>query len=253
MAMTDKLPKVLLVPGGVNPGAVTYGPLLRILDGNARCTVKELDVYAADAPPPDYTIESEAESIGAAADAAGFAAFHLVGYSGGGAAALVFTALHPQRVLSLGLTEPAWIGNEGWTPGERQFWAVAEAMRDIDDAEFMRRFASAQMADGVAPPPPPPGPEPEWLRLRPAGLRAMMHAFERSTFDVAQLRGFDRPVYYALGGLSAPIYTGIAQRLAGVFGHFTLEVYRERSHMDPPHRAEPQRYARALERLWADD
>src|SRR5258708_3466983 len=36
----------------------------------------------------------------------------------------------------------------------------------------------------------------------------------------------------------------------GVFPDFTVEVYPERHHFDPPHRIEPERFAAALKRLW---
>jgi hypothetical protein len=36
-----------------------------------------------------------------------------------------------------------------------------------------------------------------------------------------------------------------------VFSDFTVEVYEQRHHFDPPHRAEPARVAQALTRLWS--
>jgi hypothetical protein len=36
-----------------------------------------------------------------------------------------------------------------------------------------------------------------------------------------------------------------------VFPNFTLEVFEERHHFDPPHRAEPERLAASLRELWA--
>jgi hypothetical protein len=35
-----------------------------------------------------------------------------------------------------------------------------------------------------------------------------------------------------------------------VFADFELEVFEDRHHFDPPHRIEPERLARSLERLW---
>lgn len=42
----------------------------------------------------------------------------------------------------------------------------------------------------------------------------------------------------------------MAERLAGLFPDLRLEVYQGRHHLDPPHRAEPGRFARALRDLW---
>ena len=66
----------------------------------------------------------------------------------------------------------------------------------------MPAFVRIQLQPGVAPPPPPPGPPPPWMALRPAGIRAMVAAFGDHHLDREALRRFDRPVYFALGGLS---------------------------------------------------
>jgi hypothetical protein len=64
------------------------------------------------------------------------------------------------------------------------------------------------------------------------------------------LAASDRPGYYALCGLSNPDdYGEIGARLGRTFPDFTLEVFPERHHFDPPHRAEPQRLARSLTAL----
>ena len=78
-----------------------------------------------------------------------------------------------------------------------------------------------------------------------------MEAFDafEPAWDV--LRRFDRPVYFALGGRSNPDdFARIAVRLAGVFSDFTLDVFEDRDHFDPPHRVEPVRLAAALRELW---
>lgn len=75
--------------------------------------IKDLEVYATDKPPTDYSLDIEVEGIRRVAGEAGFERFHLVGYQGGAAASLTFTAAYPGRVLGLALLEPAWAGNEG--------------------------------------------------------------------------------------------------------------------------------------------
>ena len=66
------------------------------------------------------------------------------------------------------------------------------------------------------------------------------------------LRGLEAPVYFALGGLSNPDqYARIAERLAGVFADFTLEVFEQCHHFHPPHRLESERLALSLRGLWA--
>jgi pimeloyl-ACP methyl ester carboxylesterase len=247
--MAERYP-VMLLPGGVLPGTLAYGDLVAALGERVNAVVKELEVYAGDEPPPDFSLQTEVEGIERAADARGFGRFHLVGYSGGGACSLAFAAAHPERLLSLALMEPAWAGNHRTAPEE----ALAErfrALRALPPDEFMAGFVSLQLAPGVEPPRRPDGPPPPWMAKRPAGLRAFMDAFDAGALDTATLRRFDRPVYFALGGRSNPDYYGrMAERLGGIFPDFTLETFPERHHFDPPHRAEPERLATSLVELW---
>ena len=110
---------------------------------------------------------------------------------------------------------------------------------DIDGPEMLTDFQTLQIAPGVDPVPPPPGPAPPWMAKRPAGHHAVLRAFYTSDIDPDALRGFDRPVLFALGGRSHPDdYALMADRLAQVFPDFTLEVFPDRHHFDPPHRIE---------------
>ena len=89
------------------------------------------------------------------------------------------------------------------------------------------------------------------MAKRPAGIHPFMQTFETYDLDRDKLARFDRPVYYALGGLSSPDQFGaIATRLSRVFPDFQLEVFDDRHHFDPPHRIEPQRLADSLKALW---
>ena len=102
----------MLLPGGVLPAEPAYAALLQVLGERVNAVAKDLEVYADEQPPADFSLETEAVGILREADAHGFQRFHLVGYSGGGASSLAFTALHGERLLSLALLEPAWAGNE---------------------------------------------------------------------------------------------------------------------------------------------
>jgi hypothetical protein len=85
-----------------------------------------------------------------------------------------------------------------------------------------------------------------------ARYNAFIRAFEAADMDLDALRAFDRPVWFALGGLSNPdLYAPMRDRLATVFPDFSAEAYAERHHFDPPHRAEPARVAAALRAHWA--
>jgi pimeloyl-ACP methyl ester carboxylesterase len=243
--------QVVLVPGGVLPAGPAYDELLRELGPGVDARAKELEVYRGDAPPEPFTLDVEADGIQRFAQAAGFDRFHLVGYSAGGASSLAYAAAHPDRLLSLSLMEPAFAGSQGMSSAERAVLERFRGVANLPDDQMMPAFVAAQLRPGVPLPQPPPGPPPPWMAKRPAALRALLHCFLTSDLDLAALRSFTRPVYFALGGLSHPnYYEAMARRLAGVFPDFTLEVYADRHHFDPPHRIEPHRLADALRQLW---
>src|SRR3970040_1798561 len=153
---------VVFVPGGVNPAAITYGELLAVLKETVHPALKDHELYAGDAPPPGWGLSFEVEEICRAADAARFGTFHLVGYSGGGAISLAFTLAHGDRLRSLTLIEPAWIGNSGWTPEEVRYWAEADRISALTGQDFMKEFIRLGLRPGVSYSP-PPGPLPAWM------------------------------------------------------------------------------------------
>ena len=248
--MVDRRFDVVLLPGVVLPAQLAYGALLAVLGDNVHAVAKDLELYAEDEPPRGYDLDIELDGIVREADGAGFDRFHLAGYSGGGAAALMFAARHGHRLLSLALLEPAWAGNDRSQPEE----ALQEQFRALDSLpadEQMAEFTRLQLAPGVEPPPRPEGQPPPWLAKRPAGIRTLLRAFDAGTLDFDALRRFTQPVYFALGGLSNPNYFAqMANRLSDVFAEFIVETFPERHHFDPPHRSEPDYIAASLLALW---
>jgi pimeloyl-ACP methyl ester carboxylesterase len=242
---------VILLPGIVLPAEPAYGALVAALGPDVEAVPKDLEVYATPEPPVDYSLEVEIAGVLHEADARGWERFHLVGYSGGGAASLAFAAARPERLASLALLEPAWAGHWDLSPAEQAVWREHDRLEALPDEQFMPAFMRFGLKPGVPLPAPPPGDPPPWMAKRPAGIRAIQRAFNRSDIDREALRRFDRPVYFALGALSNPDqYREIAKRLSGVFADFELEVFDERHHFDPPHRIEPERLASSLETLW---
>jgi pimeloyl-ACP methyl ester carboxylesterase len=243
--------QAILLPGAVMPADLAYDALLRALGDDVHAVAKDLEIYAAADPPPGYTLQHEIDGVLRTADAAGFDRFHLVGYSAGGAASVAFAAEHPERLLSLALLEPAWIGNDELSAEERAIWHRFEGVASLPPEQMMPAFVATQLAAGVQPPPPPPGPPPPWMAGRPAGVRKILETFRASSLDLDRLGAFDKPVVFALGGKSSPdYYAQMANRAAAIFCDFTLEVFAERHHFDPPHRIEPERTAAALRALW---
>jgi pimeloyl-ACP methyl ester carboxylesterase len=240
-----------MLPGIVLPAEPAYGALIAALGPDVEAVAKDLEVYATLEPPEAYSLELEVAGVLREADARGWGRFHLVGYSGGGAAALVLVAAHADRVASLALLEPAWAGTWDLSPAERDVWLEHDRLGRLPDDEFLPAFMRFGVRPGVTLPGPPPGDPPPWMAKRPAGIRAILRAFGNGEIDREALRRFDRPVYFALGALSNPDqYEEIARRLGDVFPDFELEVFEERHHFDPPHRVEPERLAGSLKTLW---
>lgn len=242
----------ILLPGAVLPAGPAYDGLIAALGDRWEVHAKDLEIYAGDTPPADFGLGTEVLGVLHHADEAGLERFHLVGYSAGGAVAIVLAARHPARVRSLALMEPAWAGADGMSAAEvaaRERITDALALEDAEKA--MRGFAESQLAPGVEPPPRPPGPPPAWMAKRPAGARAFMRAFEQEDLRNEELLGYGGPIWFALGGRSNPdLYGQMAERLARLWPRMVIERFPERHHFDPPHRAEPSRVAAALERLW---
>jgi pimeloyl-ACP methyl ester carboxylesterase len=244
--------RVVLLPGSVLPASIAYTALLPELGPDVDARLKELEVYAESSPPAYYTLDHEIDAVLRLVTELGWDRFHLVGYSGGGAASLAFAAKHPHRLLSLALLEPAWAGNwDDCSAAHRELWATYDEIESLPPERFMAEFRRLGVRSDVVLPPSPAGDPPPWLALRPAGIRAFLRTFRTYDLDRSALQGFDRPVYFALGGLSNPDeYAEAATRLAKAFPDFELEVFENRHHFDPPHRVEPARLAGSLRRLW---
>ena len=231
------------------PAALRYAPLLDLLRDDVDPVCKELEIYGGrSVPPPGYAFGSELDGIARVADRRGFDRFHLYGHSGGGACALAFTALHPERVLSLALDEPA----VDFSPEDlEELRKVQLPMIDLPPDELRRQFVLSQLRDGATLPPAPAGPPPPWMADRPAGVAAFVRSLSEATVAVADLSSFDRPVYYSYGSLSNETWERKAKRLARLFPDITVELYEGLSHMNTSHVAEPERVAAALRRLWS--
>jgi pimeloyl-ACP methyl ester carboxylesterase len=244
--------RVILLPGGILPADLAYGALIDALGDEVDAVAKDLELYSGDELPDEYSLGDEVAGLLRTAAARGWERFHLVGYSGGGAAALAAAATtHRERLLSLGLLEPAWAGDWERGEAERALWRELEKLEGLPPDEYIAAFVRLELRPDVEPPPRPPGPPPAWMANRPAGIIALTRAFRAAGLDRESLSRFDRPVYYALGGLSNPdMYGALAERLSRAFADFTLEVFEERHHFDPPHRLEPERLARSLRTFW---
>jgi pimeloyl-ACP methyl ester carboxylesterase len=195
---------VILLPGAVLPADLAYGALIDALGGEVEAVAKDLEIYAGEVPPADYTLDVEVAGAVREADRRNWEHFHLVGYSAGGAAALATAARHRHRLLSLALLEPVWAGDWDLSDAEQALWREHANLDALTGDAFMAAFVRLELRRGVIPPPRPPGPPPPWMATRPTGIHALTRAFRSYDLDRESLRRLRRPVYYALGGLSNP-------------------------------------------------
>jgi pimeloyl-ACP methyl ester carboxylesterase len=240
---------VILLPGIIAPAAVRFARLIEALGDDVEAVPKDLEVHGGPTvPPPGYSFDIEIDGIARVADEHGFGRFHLYGHSGGGACALAFTAVHPERVLTLALDEPA----TDFSPQDvQEMHRVFVPMLQLPPDQMMPAFMRAQMRGGVDPPPMPEGPPPPWMADRPAGVAAFVRALSKADVPVDRLKAFDRPVYYSHNSLSNETWERKAERLGELFPNMTVELYEGLSHLNTSHAAEPERVAVALRRLWA--
>jgi len=238
-------PAVVFLPGIIMPAALRYPALIRELGTSMRAFTKELEVYDADGQG-GYTIATEIEGVARAADAAGLDRFFLYGHSAGGAVSVAFAAADPERLLGLGLDEPA----SDYSSSTKAAWAKAlEPINALQPDERMPAFMRAQVAPGVDVPASPPGPAPEWMASRPAGIEAFADAMDAHVL-AKPLSAFTGPVYYSFGERTNPIWREMRDRLALAFPNFTWEEYEGLHHLNTSHAAEPARVASALRRVW---
>lgn len=204
---------------------------------------------AGDAPAPGYSIDLEVEALARFADGLGLAQFHLLGYSGGGFVSLAFAGTHPDRLLSLALFEPASVPGD-LSPDEERFAArLRTGLAGLDGPSLMWEFTRLQLRDGVQSPP-PAGPPPPWMGNRPAGLAAMMAAFQRYQFDRTRLCGCQFPLFFAYGDLTGEQEQVRAAVLARLLPDLHIRRFTGLHHFVPPEQIYRTDHVEQLRRLW---
>ena len=241
---------VVMLPGILMPASVRYAPLIGALGPDVRATPRELEVYAQDLPPDDYSVVTELDGLARFLDEQGVDRVHLYGHSAGASVALAFTAIHSERVLSLALDEPA-------TDFSEQDRAVLrdqfpQRLEDLPAAERMRVFVTSLVRPHVelsVPAPPPPGPE---SAKRPQGMLAFEKALYEHEMDISALVRFPGPVYFSYGSLSSSRWEQMSARVSSWFPRCRVERYDGLHHLNTSHQAEPTRVAHALHELWGE-
>jgi pimeloyl-ACP methyl ester carboxylesterase len=240
----------ILCLNGNAPVEDTFAPLARELHGEVALVLKDREVYTRK-PGEDLTLADEVAGVRLAADEHGLASFHLLGYSAGAVVAIAVTAAHPERVKTLALIEPPWIGNDTVRAEATALHdALDHVLTEVPLNQRMIQFRQAIMRPGESPAPLPPGPVPVWASRRAAQGQVLWRAIRTATLEKDRLRSFMAPVYVAVGTRSHPGFRATAEEVVSVFPHASLDVYDGADHFEI-HTKYAARLAAGLRSLWA--
>jgi pimeloyl-ACP methyl ester carboxylesterase len=242
--------QLVLTPGGMMPAAAHYEPLLKYLGRDVRPLLKDFELFTHEQVPPGYSLTTEVEDLRLAVDDVQFDSFHLVGYSV--CLPLAFVAEYPQRVRSVTMVEPGMIGHGRFAPAD--MLAAHQQRVGLPAPQMMVAMSRSMLAPGMSlpPPPPPSGPPPAWMAQRLQIGPALMAALRNYDLTDAALSRFRGPLLIAVGDLGHPSLLALARGMAAAFSNGRVQVYEGRYHLDPIHRAEPERFAVDLRALWQE-
>lgn len=232
--------------GAVAPATWTYARLQRQVNDTTYLILSDLEGYAQPLAV-DYGLHSEMKAIERAANAAGFDCFHLVGYSAGGGVALACAVAFPERVSSLTLIEPAWIGNNIWDPVEVAYLSTVDRAMQLPVSERGQALLAAMSPPGTDP---STLPTPDWLMERAARFALIWQGFRKAMLDMKSLQSFPAPVYLPVGGKSHPRFIMAARWLASILPRCRVDIYQDQNHLEVPPIRETERFIRAVQPLW---
>jgi len=229
-------------PGRLEPGIIPLAALADEVAGVA--VINRLGLVVWDlAPGEPYSLATEVDAVNATAQARGLSRYHLFGFSAGATVALAATLALGQAVQSLTLLEAAFIGDDDWHPAEtawRARLADVRALRDQGGPAFRHML----MRPGE--PLPPLGPPPPWDE-RTELLEDMLAQVGFTSSDLAAITV---PVLAISCSRSHPRFQYQDERLVQVIPHARAVVFSDCSHLDPPHRTDPARFAELLIDFW---
>jgi pimeloyl-ACP methyl ester carboxylesterase len=231
----------LVCVNGVVPPELTFARLVREV---AERPVRLHDLVGySELLPPGYGVETEIDALDQVVDRP---AAHLLGYSAGASVALAFASARPDRVASLTLVEPPWVGAPDGSGFQRH---MDEVMLHTPAERRWEEFHRLLTRPGADVPPPPPNPPP-WAARRIARGEQVWEALRAHLIGADRLAALTAPVFLPVAADSHPWFTDAAHRLAAQLPSATVEVFPG-NHVRPPHVGEPERFAARLRELWA--
>jgi pimeloyl-ACP methyl ester carboxylesterase len=207
---------------------------------------KDLEAWAPK-PPADYSMSSEVQGVERFARSNGWKSFHLVGFSAGATVALATALSCPAVVRTLGLIEPAYIGEDDWSPTEAAYRARMSDVFSLPPEVQQDAFRRAAMH-----PDEPVPAHPRALR-NPTERGALLerYALRRCGFSCADLAAVFQPTLVVAGGRSHPHFAEVSDRLCEVLPNAEAATFPECHHLSSPQRHQPERLAKLLLLLWS--
>jgi pimeloyl-ACP methyl ester carboxylesterase len=253
VAVVLKLPSfpVFLIGGAGPPAPLEFALLIEALGPGREIVPADMVVFHGGVPAPDFSMVTETDALLVSFDAVGAGQGHLVGYSGGAAVALAFACAHPERVASLTLEEPAWVGTEGATDIERRFWDELGAAMGLELNEALLAFRDLMVQPAVRPTLPSIPKDAPWIEAMVRGVRASIGAFAGAEVDWPTLARERFPIWTVVGSLSNPAFQVRSERLIEHLPRASLKVFEGSHHVIPPHRMAAPELAAGLEAMWA--
>ena len=237
--------------GGAGPIASREFATLIAAMPRSRPTVPlDMVVFHGGEPPVDFSMTTETDAVLKAMDEVGAERGHFLGYSGGAAVALAFACAYPERVATLTLEEPAWVGSEGATDADERFWYDLGAAMDLEHAAALRAFRDLMVKPEVRPTLGDIPSDAPWIGDMVRGVRASIEAFTGAEVDWATLNDATFAIYTVVGSLSNPMFEIRSRRIAQRVPRTQVEVFEGAHHVIPPHRSHADQWAPKLEAMW---
>lgn len=199
--------------------------LVRALGDDVRPTFHTMLLASAALPDPSWSLRAEADALRTALEP--LERFHVVAASGGATVVLRYLAEHDrrERIQSLTLMEPPWVGLDDWSETEREFVKEFDRLVTLDAPDMWKAFASLYS-------PGAPVPEPPDIEHMALGLATCWRGYRAEDLDRESLAVFDVPVYLPVGAGSPARMRDVARLLSRVFPRARTELLEGCGHFD---------------------
>ncbi len=203
-----------------------------------------LQVWLTD-PHQPYDLMTEVTAVQRAAQDRGWSRYHLFGFSAGATVAMATARADPDTVCSVALVEPATIGDDDWSPTEKQWRHDLRRVRRLPPDQRQAAFRRLLMAAGEEVPA-ELGPPPLW-NSKTDRLEDLLASIGFGSGDLSDVT---QPTLIISGAESNPRFHQLAGRLVDVLPNATSTTLPNCSHLRPPHRATPAQLEKQLMTLW---